>query len=315
LEAVYRTYGYRPSVLTTSCNGSALTNGLVFCRVQSWLTGQRLVSLPFSDHCEPIVATEYELLMLLAGLKDRAITECCKYVELRPTSALPEIGPNWRTSQSYHIHHLDLRPGAEALFRRFHRDCIQRRIRHAEREGIEVIEGRNADILRMFYGLVLQTRRRHGLPPQPLAWFSNIMDSLGEAVTIRCACKGGQPIAAILTLRCGKSLYYKYGASLARFHRFGAMPYLVWHAIRDAIDSGLEHLDLGRSDCDNLGLVTFKERWRAERSVLSYLRSPADALSPGYRNSWTETVTRKACQHMPERCLVALGRLSYRHID
>ena len=31
-----------------------LENGFLFCRVESWLTGRRLVSLPFSDHCEPL---------------------------------------------------------------------------------------------------------------------------------------------------------------------------------------------------------------------------------------------------------------------
>jgi len=138
---------------------------------------------------------------------------------------------------------------------------------------------------------------------------------MGDAATIRCAWKGGQPIAAILTLRHGRSLYYKYGASVARLHKYGAMPYLFWHAIRAAIDSGLEQLDMGRSDCDNLGLLTFKERWNAARSALSYMRSPADSPSPVCGGKWMVSLARKACQHMPEGCLIALGDLSYRHID
>lgn len=43
LDLLRRTYGYRASVLTTSKPGERLTNGLVYCRVQSWLTGRRLV--------------------------------------------------------------------------------------------------------------------------------------------------------------------------------------------------------------------------------------------------------------------------------
>ncbi len=102
-----------------------------------------------------------------------------------------------------------------------------------------------------------------------MAWFSNIAASLGQAATIRCAWKDGQPIAAILTLRNRKALNYKYGASVARCHTCGAMPNVFWHAIRDAIRSELEDMDMGRSDCDNLGLVTFKERWNAVRSLIS----------------------------------------------
>jgi hypothetical protein len=278
------------------------------------MTGSRLVSFPFSDHCEPLADSKEDLLALFAGLEERAVAERCQYAEVRPTSLFPGVPANWKTSQGYFIHRLDLRPGASAVFSSFHRDCIQRRIRHAEREGIEVTEGRDPGTVRAFYSLVLQTRRRHGLPPQPIAWFSNIVESLDEAATIRCAWKDGQPIAAILTLRHRKTLYYKYGASVVRFHRCGAMPYLFWHAIRDAIDSGLEELDMGRSDCDNAGLVTFKERWNATRSVLSYLRSPMDSPSPVYRGMWKGSVARIVCRYMPERCFVALGKLSYRHV-
>src|ERR1700749_333321 len=50
LEALRRTYKYQPLVLTNSPTGPPLEGGLVVCRVSSWLTGTRLVSLPFADH-------------------------------------------------------------------------------------------------------------------------------------------------------------------------------------------------------------------------------------------------------------------------
>ena len=56
LLALNRTYQYQPVAFTTSAPDEALQNAIVFCRVKSWLTGKRLVSLPFSDHCEPLVA-------------------------------------------------------------------------------------------------------------------------------------------------------------------------------------------------------------------------------------------------------------------
>jgi len=315
LEALYRTYGYKPTVLTTSPPTSDLANGLVVCRVHSWLTSQRLVSLPFSDHCEPLVSDPADLDRLLAGIEERASAEECRYVELRPISTILGIQSDWRTSEGFYLHRLDLRPGADAIFRHLHRDCVRRKIRRAEREGITVTEGRDLDRLRQFYQLVLQTRRRHGLPPQPMAWFSNLLDCMGESVSIRLAHKGGQTIAGILTLQYGRSLYYKYGASLASFHRFGPVPYLFWHAIQDAIDGGLEELDMGRSDCNNPGLVTFKERWGAVRSLLTYLRCPVNGKWPHYSHPLGRRLVGIACRHMPDRCLTALGNLSYSHID
>ena len=53
LNALRQTYGYEPFVVTTS-TGPTLENGLVVCRVKGW-TSRRLVSLPFSDHCDPLV--------------------------------------------------------------------------------------------------------------------------------------------------------------------------------------------------------------------------------------------------------------------
>jgi hypothetical protein len=55
LEVLRRTYGYEPFALTTASLGEDLNNGLVACRVKSWFTGRRTVSLPLSDHCELLV--------------------------------------------------------------------------------------------------------------------------------------------------------------------------------------------------------------------------------------------------------------------
>src|SRR6266851_2845218 len=46
LEALARTYGYEPYVLTTTPPGGPLANGIAVCRVSSWVTGTRSVSLP-----------------------------------------------------------------------------------------------------------------------------------------------------------------------------------------------------------------------------------------------------------------------------
>src|SRR5271165_6522575 len=71
LEALRSTYGYDPVVISTCAPNRPLTNGLVFCRVESWLTGRRFVSLPFSDHCDPLVNSRTELELLLSSMEDR----------------------------------------------------------------------------------------------------------------------------------------------------------------------------------------------------------------------------------------------------
>src|SRR5215469_3393094 len=61
LEALRRTYGYRPVVLTSHSPGAELVDGIPFCEVKSWISGSRLVSLPFSDHCEPLLEQAEDL--------------------------------------------------------------------------------------------------------------------------------------------------------------------------------------------------------------------------------------------------------------
>src|SRR5262245_43140825 len=67
IEALLQTYGYTPKVFTTNPSGQSLTNGILCCRVNSWLTGSRFVSLPFSDHCEPLLGHPADLENLLTG--------------------------------------------------------------------------------------------------------------------------------------------------------------------------------------------------------------------------------------------------------
>src|SRR5205085_8526706 len=128
-----------------------------------------------------------------------------------------------------------------------------------------------------FYRLLLITRRRHHLLPQPRAWFRNLVACLGNDVQIRVARKNGTPIAAILSLRHRSSVVYKYGCSDDRFHRLGGMPFLFWRLIQESKEAGVLKIDLGRSDMDRDGLIVFKERLGAARKLLAYSRYPKTA--------------------------------------
>ena len=68
LEALERTYGYRAVALCSPSAGGDVANAFVFGVVSSRLTGNRLVSLPFSDHCDPLVSEPWELRHLLEAL-------------------------------------------------------------------------------------------------------------------------------------------------------------------------------------------------------------------------------------------------------
>jgi CelD/BcsL family acetyltransferase involved in cellulose biosynthesis len=313
LEALRRTYGYKPIVLTTSPPTTELTNGLAFCQIDSWLTGRRMVSLPFSDHCEPLVDSPAEVHCLLSSLERERERENWKYIEMRPVSPHLGLQAGLEQSQAFCFHKLDLRPSAQELFRGFHKDCVQRKIRRAERENLTYEKGRSTSLLDQFYRLLLLTRRRQQLPPHPLTWFRNLIECLGDQLQVRLASRAGRPIASILTLQFKNIMVYKYGCSDASFNNLGAMHFLFWKTIEEAKNIGLQEFDLGRSDCDNPGLIAFKDRWGAARTKLVYSRYPRRPPSIS-SESLELQIAKKIFARMPDDFLTAVGRLLYRHI-
>lgn len=311
LEALRRTYGYTPIVLSTSAPEQDLKNGLAFCYINSRLTGRRLVSLPFSDHCEPLLNSPEDLEELLAYLVREHKNGKWKYLEIRPFGSLWNTQTAFQKAQIFYFHSLSLSPSIDELFRNFHRDSIQRKIRRSEREALIYEEGRSEILLNKFYDLLLKTRRRQRLVPQPLGWFRNLIDCLAGQLSIRVASKGGRHIAGILTLRYKNSLIYKYGCSDSTWNNLGGMHFLLWETIREAKREGLREIDLGRSDCDNPGLVTFKDRWGAARSTLTYLRYPGPRAAN--HGAWQSPFARQILACMPDCLLATAGKLLYRH--
>jgi CelD/BcsL family acetyltransferase involved in cellulose biosynthesis len=312
LRALRAAYGYEPVVVTTCPTGAPLTNGLVFCKIDSWLTGRRLVSLPFSDHCEPLIDGPDELDAMLDDMKRQIGNGQRKYIEIRPIICAPANPTDLSWGTKYFFHRLDLAPSAPELFRKFHKDCVQRKIRRAEREKLEYEEGTSEDLLRKFYRLQVMTRRRQYLPPQPLRWFRALVAAFGEDLKIRVASKDGMPVASMITLAHKKSMIYKYGCSNAAFHRLGGIALLYWKTIQDAKDRGFEELELGRSDMDNLGLIVFKERWGAARTVIRYWSYPPEPA--GLPSVWKKTLARHLVPVLPDIALKTIGGLLYKHV-
>jgi CelD/BcsL family acetyltransferase involved in cellulose biosynthesis len=313
LMALSRTYGYEPVAYTMSPPGADLESAMVFCRIDSRLTGRRLVSLPFSDHCDPLVSRPEDLSSLLHGLQRIQADERLKSIEIRPLESSTIQWGNFAAAESFYLHKVDLRPSLDQLFRNLQKDSIQRKIRRAEREGLICEEGRSDALLSKFYRLMLITRRRHELPPAPLDWFRNLVLCMGEKLTIRLACKNERPIAAVLILSHKHTVVYKYGCSDAEFHNLGGMPLLLWKTIEDAKKEGAEELDLGRSDMDNPGLVQFKERLGASRSTLTYVKFPA-SRARSTSAGWKMQIAKLVVSYLPDRCLITAGRLLYPHI-
>ena len=312
LEALACTYGYKPCVLTSTPAGKPLSDGIVLCRVSSWITGTRLVSLPFADHCEPLVNDPGDYLVFTNWLRAECDRQRWKYFELRPL-ILQNTSYGLQASRSYCLHQLDIRPSLERIFQTLHKSSIQRKIRRAERERLSYEVGLSECLLDEFYRLTLITRRRHRVLPQPRDWFGNLVKCMGDKAQIRLARKNGTSIAALLTLRHRSTVIYKYGCSDKKFHNLGGMPFLFWKLIEEGRASGAELIDFGRTELHNEGLITFKNRFGTTRSVLTYYRYP-DPESGELVAKRDSLFVRQVCSILPDAVCCAAGRVLYKHM-
>jgi len=310
LTALRRTYNYRSTVLTCESATEPLKCGIVLAHVNSWLTGSRLVSLPFSDHCDPLVSNSDQMAILLKRTAEES--SGLRFAELRPRFELQASARDFQPHMEYFLHTVNLNGSLDEIFSRLHKDGVQRKIRRADNENVVLSKGRSPELLRHFYELQLKTRRRHQIPPQPFIWFQNLLNCFGDRLTVYVASLQNRPIASIMTLRHNESMVYKYGCSDEKFHRAGAMPRLFWELFQDAHANRLKEVDLGRSEIENAGLVRFKDHLGAERTTLRYWRSSL-AQSHRANQSRAGTLTKNIVSRLPDPIFQLAGRLFYRH--
>src|SRR5262245_24322947 len=113
LRVLHEAYGYRPYYFACF-TAQHLTALLPFMEVKSWVTGVRGVSLPFSDYCEPIVATPTapEILAPVLRVARQRQWQC---LEMRGGGALlQDVSPY----TSYTRHRIVLQGDEEAVFSR-----------------------------------------------------------------------------------------------------------------------------------------------------------------------------------------------------
>ena len=174
-------------------------------------------------------------------------------------------------------HVLPLDPDVDRLFATFQKSRVQRGIRQADRfvaGGLLAVKrvGCEADLTEAFYRLHLSTRRRLGVPVQPrrffrLLWERLLEPGLGFALLAQSE---GRSVAGAVFLHHGRTMVYKYGASERDAQRLRPNHLLMWSAIREACEHGLEVFDFGRTDLNGDSLREFKLGWGTAEEPLVY---------------------------------------------
>lgn len=310
-ELLAACYRYRAFVVALCGGGGELRAGLPIMEVNSRLTGRRWVALPFSDHCVPLYADTAALSALIEGTVRLCHEAGVLRLELR--GDIPVEQNRFRQNASQVLHTLALSRDAAAVEKRFHQ-MHRRNIRTARTKGVRIVRSSSPGSMREFYRLHVITRRRQGLPVQPLRFFDLLAQRIiaqGLGFVIQ-AYDGQSCIAAAVFLHWGQTLTYKYGASLESGLPLRPNNLIFWEAIQWGCDNGFALLDMGRTEVTNTGLRQFKQHWGAEERVLPYYSLHNDSL-PQQTEGRLMRLMQKVIRSSPPLVSRLAGELLYRH--
>jgi hypothetical protein len=302
-------YSYKPFVLAKFNSQGGIQGGIPLIRIKSLGNKQRLVSLPFTDHCSPLYDEPSTLEDLTDHLVRLSREDQISRIDLRSDYS-PHSGVD--KYSNYVLHRIGLAPDESIVSSRIKPKHF-RQVKVAEQRGVRIERGYDKQFIKQFYRLHLLTRRRKGVPVQPWKFF----DLLGDYLTqqglgfILLAYKDQECVAGAVFLHWNKTLVYKYSASTEKARPLLAMDLLLWTAIQWGCENGYDWMDMGRTNNEDDGLKYFKRRWGAEEISLEYSRISEDAHSPG-AGSWAKRV-QPIIQRSPLWVCRAAGELLYRY--
>lgn len=317
-ELMRSLYGYRMMPLTTTNAQGQITGFLPLSLVSSPLTGRRLVSLPFSDHC-PILATdEVSTNDLLDQAMHLAQHMHVNYLELRAgVNDVLSKRTNLTQSNLYVNWALPLSDDAQHVWKRL-RKPVQHQIKKARKLGVQIRTADKREDMACYHQLHVQTRtKKHGMPAQSKRYFFQLWDTFVATGTVQLllAEYEGKTIAAIILLASGNTLHYAYGASDERYLNLAPNNLLFWQAITWGCTQGYTSFDLGRTAADNEGLMEFKRRWGAIPEPLPYYYYPHTAgLAATSERSWKYRLLTNTWRKLPLAIASPLGGCLYKHL-
>jgi CelD/BcsL family acetyltransferase involved in cellulose biosynthesis len=311
LRLLQATYGYELRACCLGGPDGMLLGGLPVATVSSRITGSRLVALPFSDLCPPLVASgaPHGAAAALARALEAFGQLRRLPLEVRGTGQVLPVAPS---GERFHHHVLTLEADAEAVQRRFAKAQAMRGAPPPRREGLRAELRTDRHALAGFYRLHVATRRRLGVPTQPRRFILGLAELFDQGLGFVLCVRGGDRLmAAAVFLTSHDVLTYKYGASDARFLAARPNNLLFMEAIRWGCDHEFRSLDFGRTHWGQEGLRAFKLAWGSEERELRYryLGGPL----PRARDARVASTLAAVIRRSPPVASRLIGEVLYRH--
>lgn len=308
-QVLSKTYKYRPVYVCTLKHDSII-NLLPLMEVKSILTGKRGVSLPFTDYCEPLLSDGMSLTDILEDARQFGHGHGWDSIQIRG-GAITDSPPQ----EQFYVHELNIEADPETLFKKF-RSSKQRNIRKAGKQKVKIVHANDLDSVDAYYRLHCQTRKRHGVPPQPYRFFRNIYKYVIEAGKgkVILAEYENRIIAGCIFFHFNKKALYKFGASNQDYQHLRPNDLVMWEAIRWYAANGYQRFCFGRTALDNTGLRRFKLDWSAEERIVNYYRYDLKQGEYVMSDEVVKSSHKRIFQKLPIAALKLCGSVLYKHM-
>ncbi len=310
---------YRQEILHLACesdDGRLLavmpmmyTKGLPF-HIGGPLTGRRLSSLPRTPLAGPLSNDHRATIALVEAALERVRQQ--PRIQLQIKMQGPELdgfvngvfSSPWRNS---YLLKLPLSSeGPFCISDGHERAKIKWAVNKAAKLGVVVRPAEKESEIRAWYGLYLDTMRRHMIPPRPYRFFLALWEILKPQGMMQLLLAEQQKsfntriIAGSIFLLFGNTVSYAFNGSHRRDLSLRPNDAIQWRAINDACRSGYRQFDLGEVAEEHRDLARFKSKWGAKPARMYRYYSAASGDSQSVANdsrsgaaSWAQTVWRR----------------------
>ncbi len=313
LDTLARTYGFIPRAIILIDGENKPLAGIPFIKIQD-IFSSRIVTLPFSDFCDPIVQDMDQW----TSLADKLISEKNLVTVRCLHTNVPLVDSRFELVNRANWHGCNLTEDIENIYKKIH-SSRRRAIRKAKNVGVSVRIAAHESDLRSFFELHFRIRKyKYRLLAQSFCFLQNIWRNFietGQGV-LMLAEYDGKIIGGIFCLKWKDRLYYKFSASLPEAQNMRSNDLLIWEGMKYAKEMGLAFLDLGLSDWGQDGLVRYKKNYATDEKTISFLqftpkcfRSERDAQIRSLLPKLTDLFTDKS---IPDEITEKAGNLLYR---
>jgi hypothetical protein len=270
---------------------------------------RRWTSLPCSDSAPPLARDEQARQQLLLDLAAAPFASR-SLLEIRGCAA-PQP---WKQASCFAEWRLDLSRPFKAIERTMAPN-FRRQLNRGNERSFAIDAHRGISGMKRFYGLMLETRRRLGLPAQPWSFFRAVHEAFASEnnVEVWTISQDGHALAAMVMLADGPEIHYKWSARLdptppGATHRLLA-------AILEKYAQQFLFMNLGRTDVRNTGLSRFKKEMGAAAYPMpySFLPEVPAQVSPEVLDE-SRLLLSRIWRRLPMPLTRLLGSALYRYL-